>query len=319
MAHKRALEALDRTLKDHRNDSRCFGGAMILLSGDFRQTLPVIPKSTAADEINACLKSSNLWRYVKKLQLVTNMSCIAVEESSGLIAFPSNFCNFVSSKDELINEVFPIIDNHKNKKWLSERAILAAKNKDVNDLNFVIQNQIVGTLHTFKSIDCVTNEEEATNYPTEFLNSLDVPGLPPHNLQLKIGSVVIMLRNLNQPKLCNGTRLVITKLMANVIHAMILKGKFKSDEVLIPRIPMISIDMLFEFKRIQFPIRLAFAMTINKSQGQSFSVCDLNLENACFSHGQLYVACSRVGKPSALFVLAPDKKTKNIVYHKVLY
>lgn len=78
-------------------------------------------------------------------------------------------------------------------------------------------------------------------------------------------------------------------------------------------------DMPFEFKRIQFPIRLAFTMTINKSQGQSLSVCGLNLENACFSHGQLYVACSRVGKPSALFVLAPDNKTKNVVYHKVLH
>ncbi|CAB3231443.1 unnamed protein product [Arctia plantaginis] len=58
MAHKRALEALNRTLKYLRNDSRCFGGAMILLSGDFRQTLTVILRSTAAaDEINACLKS----------------------------------------------------------------------------------------------------------------------------------------------------------------------------------------------------------------------------------------------------------------------
>jgi ATP-dependent DNA helicase PIF1 len=42
MAHKRAMEALNRTMKDLHNDSRCFGGAMILLSGDFRQTLPVI-------------------------------------------------------------------------------------------------------------------------------------------------------------------------------------------------------------------------------------------------------------------------------------
>lgn len=81
---------------------------------------------------------------------------------------------------------------------------------------------------------------------------------------------------------------------------------------------MIPTDMPFEFKRIQYPIRLAFAMTPNKSQGQSLSVCGLNLENECFSHGQLYVACSRVGKPSALFVLAPDNKTKNVVYHKVL-
>lgn len=73
MAHKPALETLNRTLKDIRNDSRCFGGAMILLSGDFRQILLVIPRSTAAGEINACLKSSNLWRYANKLQLTTNM------------------------------------------------------------------------------------------------------------------------------------------------------------------------------------------------------------------------------------------------------
>ncbi|XP_036345359.1 uncharacterized protein LOC118754555 [Rhagoletis pomonella] len=165
---------------------------------------------------------------------------------------------------------------------------------------------------------CVTNEDEATNYPTEFLNSLDLPGLPPHNLQLKVGSVIVMIRNLNQPRLCNGTRLLVRKLMDNVIHATILKGKFESEEVLIPRIPMIPTDIPFEFKRIQFPIRLAFAMTINKSQGQSLSVCGLNLENECFSHGQLYVACSRVGKPSALFVFAPDNKTKNVVYNNVI-
>jgi ATP-dependent DNA helicase PIF1 len=342
MAHKRALEALDRTLKDLRKDLRCFGGVMILLSGDFRQTLPVIPRSTAADQINACLKSSYLWHTVKKLQLVENMRVallndpdakefseqllmvgdgqVPVEKSSGLITFPPRFCYFVSSKEELIDKVFfNIVENHQNYDWLSERAILAAKNKDVDDLNVGIQNQIPGLLQLFKSVDKVVNEDEATNYPTEFLNSLDLPGLPPHNLVLKVGSVVIMLRNLNQPKLCNGTRLVIRKLMANVIHATILKGKFKGEEVLIPRIPMIPTETPFEFKRIQFPIRLAFAMTINKSQGQSLTICGLNLENQCFSHGQLYVACSRVGKPSALFVFAPEKKTKNVVYNKVLY
>ncbi|CAG9840664.1 unnamed protein product [Diabrotica balteata] len=250
MAHKRALEALNRTLKDLRNDSRCFGGAIILLSGDFRQILPVIPRYTAADEINACLKSSNLWRYVKKLQLTINMRVtllnytstedfseqlltigngqVPVDESSGLISFPNNFCNFVSLKDELINNVFPnIISNYKNNEWVSERAILAAKNKDVDGLNYIIQNKIIGTMHSFKSIDCVTNEDEATNYPIEFLNSLDVRDLPPHNLCLKVGSVVIMLRNINQPKLCNGTCLVVSKLMNNVIYATIMIGKFK--------------------------------------------------------------------------------------------
>ncbi|XP_068618716.1 ATP-dependent DNA helicase PIF1-like [Battus philenor] len=304
MAHKRALKALDRTLKDLRNDSRCFGGAMILLSGVFKQTLPVIARSTATDEINACLKASNLWRYVKKLQLSVNMRIALLNDLSA--------DDFSKQLLTIGNGRVPVDESS------GERAILAAKNKDVDSLNFIVQNQIVGTLYSFKSIDCVTNAEEATNYPTEFLNSLDVPDLPPHNLQLEVGSVVIMTRNLNQPKLCNGTRLVIRKLMSNVIHASILKGKFKDEEVLIPRIPMIPTDMPFEFKRIQFPIRLASAMTIKKSQGQFLTICGLNLENACFSHGQSYVPCSRIVKPSALFVLAPDQKTKNVVYHKVL-
>ena len=128
MAQKKALEAVDRTMQDLRRDSRRFGGAMILLSRDFRQTLPVIGKSTAADGIlvNACLTSSSLWQHVKKLKLTTNMRIalqndptafsrqllalgngqIPVDVSTGLISFPENFCEFTSSKEELITKVF---------------------------------------------------------------------------------------------------------------------------------------------------------------------------------------------------------------------
>jgi ATP-dependent DNA helicase PIF1 len=83
---------------------------------------------------------------------------------------------------------------------------------------------------------------------------------------------------------------------------------------------MIPTYMSFGFKRLQFPVRLAFAMTINKAQGQSLQVCGLNLENPCYSHGQLYVACSRVGKPSDLFVYIPEEKNLlySIVYSKAL-
>lgn len=341
MAHKKSLEALDRTLKDLRNNQKQFGGAMILLSGDFRQTLPVVPRSTPADELNACLKSSNLWKHVKVLHLSKNMRVMLQNDQSGdifskqlidigngkfpidvltgCITFPNSFCQLTQSKAELIQKVFPnVAQNYLFHDWLSERAILAAKNTDVNELNFKIQDDIPGEMRTYKSVDTATNEDDVVNYPPEFLNSLDLPGLPPHNLQLKVGSVVIMLRNINQPKLCNGTRLAIKKLMNNVIEATILKGKYKGEVVLIPRIPLIPTDVPFEFKRLQFPVRLAFAMTINKSQGQSLGVCGINLENPCFSHGQLYVACSRVGKPSDLFVYAPSNQTKNIVYYKVL-
>ena len=340
MAHKRALEALDRTLRDLRSNQVLFEGAMILLVEDFRQTLPVIPRSTAADELNACLKASNLWRYVKNLKL-TNMRValqndisaevfsntlldigngkIHVDSSTGLISFPQFFCQFTTSKEELISKVFPNISvNYKNHDWLRQRAILAAKNKDVDDLNLKLQSQIDGQMHSFKSIDSIMDPSEAVNYPTEFLNSLDLPGLPLHNLQLKFGSVIIMLGNLNQPKLCNGTRLAVKKIMKHLIEATIIVGKFKGEDVLIPRIPLMPTEFPFEFKRVQFPVRLAFAMTINKSQGQSLEVCGINLELPCFLHGQLYVACSRVGKPSVLFVFSLEGKTKNIVHYKAL-
>lgn len=79
----------------------------------------------------------------------------------------------------------------------------------------------------------------------------------------------------------------------------------------IRRIPIISTDMPFDFKRLKFPNRGAFSMTINNAQGQSLKVYGLNLENPSFS---LYVACSRVGRPKNVFVFPNDRKTKNLVY-----
>lgn len=73
MAHKYSLEALNRTMQDLNSNNKLFGGAILLLSGDFRQTLPVIPRSTFAYEINACLKQSFLWRNVETLRLTINM------------------------------------------------------------------------------------------------------------------------------------------------------------------------------------------------------------------------------------------------------
>ena len=123
-----------------------------------------------------------------------------------------------------------------------------------------------------------------------------------------------MLRNINQPKLCNGTRLSVKELMTNIIEASILTGPFKGEDILIPRIPMIPTDMSFQFKRLQFPIRLAFAIMINKAQGQSLELYGLYLHPDCFSHGQLYLACSRVGNPDNLFIYTETGTTKNIVY-----
>jgi ATP-dependent DNA helicase PIF1 len=75
---------------------------------------------------------------------------------------------------------------------------------DVNELNLKIHNLLPGDLVSYKFTDTVCDATEAVNYTAGFLNSLDLSGMVPHNLQLKVGSPVIFLRNLNPPRLCNG-------------------------------------------------------------------------------------------------------------------
>ena len=78
----------------------------------------------------------------------------------------------------------------------------------------------------------------------------------------------------------------MNRMMAHVIEATIITGCGKDEVVFIPRIPLISDEQLpIKFKHLQFPVRVSFAMTINKAQGQTLKVVGLQLMESCFSHG----------------------------------
>ena len=158
-------------------------------------------------------------------------------------------------------------------------------------------------------------------FPAEFLNSLHPSGMPEHDLRLKVGAPIILLRNISPPALCNGTRLIVKRIQSHVLEAKISTGKFAGSFVFIPRIPIISSDddFPFQFKRLQFPVKLCFAMSINRSQGQTLQKVGLNLEDPCFAHGQLYVALSRVGSKENAYVLPQTNQlVRNVVYKEVL-
>ena len=341
MANRELYEALDRTLRFLRHRDVPMGGITFLMAGDFRQTLPVIAKGTKADELRACLKSSALWRHVKQLHLTTNMrvhvhrdasaaqfsqkllqignGSLPTDPKDGLCTLPCGTpCH---DMDALKQAVFPDMQaNYGKPAWLCERAILAPKNDSVDRINDDLIKELPGQVVSYKSVDTVEKVDEATEYPVEFLNSLQPPGLPPHNLTLKTGAPVMLLRNLDPPRLCNGTRLIVKRTMRHVLEATILTANARGEDVFIPRIPLQPSDCPFLFKRLQFPVKLCFAMTINKAQGQTLRVVGLCLTPPCFGHGQLYVGCSRVGDERNLHVLTErPMRTENIVYQEAGY
>jgi ATP-dependent exoDNAse (exonuclease V) alpha subunit len=206
--------------------------------------------------------------------------------------------------------------------WLEGRTILAPTNKEVDSLNEVIQDWLPKSGVKLISADTLENPEDAFRFNSEYLNTLKPNGFPQHILNLKPGMPLMLLRNINPRQgLCNGTRLIFDKCIDNkLLQCRIVEsGRI----VLIPRITFIPkpSEYPFEWQRRQFPERPAFAMTINKSQGQTLKFAGVWLRRQVFTHGQLYVACSRVSSPSNLkFALMQEQQgtAVNIVFQEVL-
>ncbi|KAJ3684336.1 hypothetical protein LUZ61_013500 [Rhynchospora tenuis] len=362
MSNRLCFEALDRSMRDILGDinpanrDKPFGGVTVVLGGDFRQTLPVIPHGTRFDTVAASIANSYLWSSCRLLKLTINMRLLAHNgELSDRIAiaqfadwllsvgdgsapaiplYNSPLADWIKIPDHLlinnshdkeeaiIHAVYADLQtNFHNHDYLRVRAIVTPKNDAANSLNEAILKHIPGEQFEYLSHDSIQGAENIsedlhTMYPIDILNTITAGSLPCHKLSLKIGVPVMLLRNMDQSKgLCNGTRMVITQLGVRVLQAKIITGSGAGTTVRIPRIVFLHEDerLPFIFRRKQFPIRVCYAMTINKSQGQSLDVVGVYLPEPVFAHGQLYVALSRATTPSSVKILIvnPDDKNPN--------
>jgi ATP-dependent DNA helicase PIF1 len=192
---------------------------------------------------------------------------------------------------------------------------MAPKNIDVDEVNNAILESLSEELHTYLSVDSFVSTKGASAngvsmdslYPVEFLNILQFSSIVNHKLEFKVGVPILLLRNLNQSiGLCNGTRLIVNRLGQRVIEAEIITWNNVGKCVFLPRIIMSpsGTNWPFVLGRCQFPVQMAFVMTINKSQGQTLSNVGVYLTSPIFSHGQLYVAISRVTRSANIKILS---------------
>ena len=213
--------------------------------------------------------------------------------------------------------------NYKDPEWLCSRAIIAPTNNDVDMINEKMINQFPGECKIFTSADKVESNEDL--FPLEYMNKETPPGFPQHKLKLKQNAPIMLLRNIDPTNgHCNGTKYVIKQMTENVLDAVVAAGQHAGKRLFIPRISL-STDpnsYAFSMTRKQFPVRLAFGITSNKAQGQTLKKVGICLRSIFFSHGQFYVACSRVESSKNLKIWTPNTKgyayTDNVVYPEIL-
>ena len=349
MMNKECFECLDRTLRDLTgNNHEMFGGKLILVSGDFRQMLPVVKKGYRAAVVSACLKSSILWSDdITILRLTENMrvqkyidaypddsdfhtelrqfekwlldlgdgKLSVSQDRNGIVEIPKTMAR--ESREEVMECIFGDLEhNFENKEYLKSRLILAADNAIVNETNIDMVQELPGELHSFKSIDTVDDDDARLQYPVEYLNMLNPSGFSEHELHLKVGAPVILLRNFDvKAGHCNGTRYIVKEIRKYSLELEKLDTNGDENDILqLPRICMNKEfdDMPLTMKRLQFPIKLAFAVTFHRSQGQSVEHCGILLPKDIWTHGQIYVAFSRCGNPHNIHVWAEQEQFKNM-------
>jgi ATP-dependent DNA helicase PIF1 len=233
---------------------------------------------------------------------------------------PSKF-NIVSTCDTLITSIFGKEINYTNIHQLKKRVILSPTNNNVAQLNELVLQRVISPKHMKFSIDTPSGTtEDHLAIPQEFLHSLTPPGMPPHALTIKVNGIYMLLRNMNvEEGQCNGSRFIVTGVSQHTLHCELIRDDptLPPSTFILPRITCTPPDKYpFMFTRRQFPIRPAFAMTINKSQGGTFDKVGIELTSPVFTHGQLYVAVSRTSDFSNVTIMTSnnDNTTKNIVF-----
>lgn len=346
MANRAVLACVDETCRRVMQSPLPFGGKVVILLGDFRQTCPVIRKGTKAEVIDASISHSPIWpaftihRLSTPIRNAEDPAFAAFVDAIGDGGGPDisfQGLQHAESKTDLIQFTFPQ-DVISNPVQCLRRCILAPTNSQVDAYNSTILNLLPSEPRVFCAADSleehtdVSDDLESEVLPTpdavlDYVAKIRPPGMPDHTLLIKLGGVYRILRNLSVDRgLVKNTRVVVTGIGRKLITICILKsigGVSFSDheDIFLPRITFKeTLPSGHTLLRKQFPLAPAYASTFHSCQGLTLDCVGIDLTHPVFTHGQLYTALSRVRCRNNMMVLLPDgqETTTNVTYHDIL-
>lgn len=339
MAKSAVLSCVEETCRRVMRNNLPFGGKVVVLLGDFRQTCPVVRNGNRRQVVDSSIRSSPLWKEFTTFRLhkpIRNAEDLPYAEFVDLIGegagphVPLDLLQRVHDRKALIEFVYPD-DVLKDPARCLARAILAPTNGQVEEYNADILARIEGYSRKFYAADSLENPEDVDDTAPALLlekaQRESIPGIPAHALDVKVHGVYRLLCNFAPERgLVKNTRVVVVNVGKKIITVRMLRGvggvgSMESEDILISRIPfMTTMDSGHTLIRRQFPLAPAYATTFNSCQGLTLDVVGVDLIRPVFSHGQLYTALSRIRHRSHAKVrLRPwQTKTKNVTYHEVL-
>jgi hypothetical protein len=322
MVHSDVADTVERTLRDVMHNDRCFGGKAVLFMGDFKQLLPVVRYGAGH---NCTIQKCQWWSSMQHLAFTRNWRAANNPEYTAFleevgngrmeIITPPTECR-VSSYSDLIDAVY-------GNTWESAHQILALTLETcafVNDLCF---DKLPGELTCMPASDSYVDCNDLDDFPHDYIESLDMKGAPPWNLKMKVGAKYMCIRNLDLKRgIVNGTMLKLIRIGRHTAQFEILTGKaIGCIDIFTKAVFSITPEasgLPFTVVRKQYPIIPAYCLSVHKAQGQSLKCVGLIFESDPFTHGQLYVALSRVAGWHKVFTMFQGDNIKNHVLRHLL-
>ena len=300
MIHQDVADTVSRSLQDVRgNFEQPFGGMTVCFMGDFKQLLPVV-RGGKGD--NHTLQRCSWWRQVRRLAFSFNWRAsqdaafaeLLEAVGSGRLAdveipAASRVCSLQNLVQQILGSDLAATD--------TGAMILSLTLDDADVVNNHCLSLMPGLLSPMYAADTYVDCRQPDLYPHEVVAGMRIAGVPPSNLQLKVGARYMIIRNISK-HVFNGVRCVLVAVAGSrCVFVRLISGPGAGTTILLPSMVFAitpeQSGLPFSIRRRQLPLIPAFAVTVHKAQGQTLAKVGLFLTTAIFTHGQLYTALSR--------------------------